>query len=49
MQSSLKTGYDLVVVLYPHSDTYDERSRQLRELFEQAALQLDNSLPTAAR
>ena len=49
MQSSLKTGYDLVVVLYPQNDTYDNRSRQLQELFEMASLQLDTSFPTAAR
>jgi len=49
MQASLKTGYDLVVVLYPHSDTYDNRSRQLQELFEKAYLRLDTSPPTAAQ
>lgn len=49
MQSSLKTGYDFVIVLYPQNDTYDNRSRQLQELFEKASLLLDTSLPTAAR
>ena len=48
MQASLETGYDLVVVLYPHNDTYDNRSRQLQELFQKAVLKLDTSPPTAA-
>ncbi len=45
MQASLKTGYDLVVVLYPHNDTYVNRSRQLQELFQKAFLQLETSPP----
>ena len=45
MQTSLRTGYDLVVVLYPHNDTYDNRSRQLQELFQKASLQLETSPP----
>src|SRR6056297_375229 len=45
MQTSLKTGYDLVVVLYPHNDTYDNRSRQLQELFQKAILQLETYPP----
>lgn len=49
MQASLKTGYDLVVVLYPHNDTYDNRCRQLQELFQKASLQLDTSPSAAAR
>jgi len=49
MQASLKKGYDLVVVLYPHSDTYDNRSRQLQELVEKASLRLDTSPPTSAQ
>lgn len=35
---SLKTGYDLIVVLYPNEDTYRKRSLQLKRLCEKAGL-----------
>ena len=38
MKGSLKTGYDLVVVLYPHKDTYHNRAKQLSRLCEKAGL-----------
>ena len=38
MKISLETGFDLVVVLFPHSDTLKSRMDQLQQLFDKAAL-----------
>jgi ribonuclease P protein component len=38
MKDSLETGYDLVVLLFPSPDTYDNRKSQLQTLFKKASL-----------
>jgi len=38
MKVSLRTGYDLVVVLFPHTDTLQTRMNQLEKLCLKAAL-----------
>lgn len=38
MKGSLTQGYDLALVLFPHTDTLYSRRAQLEELFEKAAL-----------
>jgi ribonuclease P protein component len=38
MKASLKSGYDMVIILYPDEDTYRTRQRQLQRLFQGAAL-----------
>lgn len=38
MKSSLKKGYDMIVVLYPHEDTYRNRAHQLNRLCAKAGL-----------
>lgn len=37
-KTNLKSGYDVAVVLYPGSDTFEERSAQLSRLLRQAGL-----------
>ncbi len=39
-KASLKRGFDMVVVLYPHTDSYRNRAAQLARLFEKAGLLL---------
>ena len=38
LKPSLETGYDLIVVLYPHEDSYRNRAKQLSRLCEKAGL-----------
>ncbi|HDQ15391.1 MAG TPA: ribonuclease P protein component [Sediminispirochaeta sp.] len=38
MKRELVQGYDLVVVLFPQTDTFDRRSEQLRDLFSRAEM-----------
>jgi ribonuclease P protein component len=38
LKPSLKTGYDLIVVLYPQEDNYRNRAKQLSRLCEKAGL-----------
>jgi ribonuclease P protein component len=38
MKPSLKKGYDMIVVLYPHIDTCHNRAQQLARLCEKAGL-----------
>lgn len=38
LKPSLETGYDLIVVLYPHEDSYHNRVKQLSRLCEKAGL-----------
>lgn len=38
MKASLRTGFDLVIVLFPHTDTLLNRMNQLQQLCSKAAL-----------
>lgn len=38
LKASLKTGFDMVIILYPSEDSYWNRLQQLENLFRRAAL-----------
>jgi ribonuclease P protein component len=38
MKASLQTGFDMVIVLFPHTDTLQNRMNQLQQLCSKAAL-----------
>jgi ribonuclease P protein component len=38
IRNELKTGYDLVLLVYPGNDTFAGRQKQLRVLFSKARL-----------
>jgi ribonuclease P protein component len=41
LKASLKTGFDMVIILYPSEDTYWNRLGQLKKLYTEAGLYAD--------